>query len=53
MPLSPEEREAFAVTMRELDCHWIPNEAPGVLAAVDRRLGRDPGPGGGRRRRRR
>ncbi|MEU6232367.1 DUF2332 domain-containing protein [Kitasatospora sp. NPDC047058] len=40
--LPPGEREAFAATMRELGCHWISNEAPGVLPAVDRLL--PPGP---------
>ncbi|MCM2575974.1 DUF2332 domain-containing protein [Streptomyces meridianus] len=38
--LPPEEREAFAATMRELPCRWISNEAVGVLPSVAERLGR-------------
>ncbi|MFD5083219.1 DUF2332 domain-containing protein [Kitasatospora sp. NPDC058201] len=36
--LTPDERESFAATMRELACPWISNEGPGVLPEVDRRL---------------
>ncbi|SOB84879.1 DUF2332 domain-containing protein [Streptomyces sp. 1331.2] len=43
--LSPEAREEFAATMRELPGHWISNEAVSVLPAVARRLPR-PAPAG-------
>ncbi|MFD5431284.1 DUF2332 domain-containing protein [Kitasatospora sp. NPDC127067] len=43
--LSPEEREEFAATMRELPGHWISNEAVSVLPTVARRLPR-PAPAG-------
>jgi hypothetical protein len=36
--LPPEARGRFTTAMRDLPCHWISNEAPGVLADVDARL---------------
>ncbi|MER7578956.1 DUF2332 domain-containing protein [Kitasatospora sp. NPDC097691] len=45
--LSPEAREEFAVTVRELPGHWISNEAVSVLPAVARRLPRPAPPGSG------
>ncbi|MFJ8626127.1 DUF2332 domain-containing protein [Kitasatospora sp. NPDC093550] len=45
--LSPEAREEFAVTVRELPGHWISNEAVSVLPNVARRLPRPAPPGSG------
>ncbi|MFI8458948.1 DUF2332 domain-containing protein [Kitasatospora sp. NPDC085464] len=45
--LSPEAREEFAATVRELPGHWISNEAVSVLPAVARRLPRPAPPGSG------
>ncbi|MER7770781.1 DUF2332 domain-containing protein [Kitasatospora sp. NPDC096140] len=45
--LSPEAREEFATTVRELPGHWISNEAVSVLPAVARRLPRPAPPGSG------
>ncbi|MEY9873410.1 hypothetical protein ABH931_002892 [Streptacidiphilus sp. MAP12-33] len=38
--LPPDARARFVATMRELPCHWISNEAPGVLPEIDARLPR-------------
>jgi hypothetical protein len=42
--LSPEDRQQFASTVRELDCVWLANEAPGVVPGVPEPDG-DYGPG--------
>ncbi|MFJ7246308.1 DUF2332 domain-containing protein [Kitasatospora sp. NPDC098652] len=45
--LSPEAREEFAATMRELPAHWISNEAVSVLPTVAERLPRPVSAGSG------
>ncbi|HXB49592.1 MAG TPA: DUF2332 domain-containing protein [Streptosporangiaceae bacterium] len=43
--LSPQDRQRFARTVRELDCVWLANEAPGVVPGVPEPDGyRGPGP---------
>ena len=42
--LSPEDRFGFARTVRDLDCVWLANEAPGVVPGVSEPDGY-PGPG--------
>lgn len=43
--LSPADRQRFANTIRELDCVWLANEAPGVVPGVHKPDGyQGPGP---------
>jgi hypothetical protein len=42
--LSPEDRLRFADTVRDLDCVWLANEAPGVVPGISEPDGY-PGPG--------
>ena len=43
--LSPEDHRRFASTVCELDCVWLANEAPGVVAGVPEPDGyQGPGP---------